>query len=303
MKNTTLKYDKYIKKFCDEYNFVTILKTENVFTSHDTFGSFLYYIRKAFPKVKSKDLERLNLSSNLLYTSILAVDNILDEALYSQKEAMFMATLLRDESLKILNSYFEPTSLFWNYFQKYQKEYIAAILLEDRNHFSKNSSYSIEEMEKIAAGKAAIAKVYPAGLAILSDLQHLIVHFEKSLDYFFTAVQLFDDLRDWRSDFKSKKFSYMLSKLIEDKKLKDRLDTVTIEEIGRMVFFTNLAENITNLIISYYEKAIKEVECIECNEWRVMIKIGISECSDFRRKLLETKEREIEKVSKKSFVK
>lgn len=136
----------------------------------------------------------------------------------------------------------------------------------------------------------------------MTDRQYLIVPFEKSLDYFFTAVQLFDDLRDWRSDFKSRKFSYMLSELIEKKSLHNRLDTVTIEEIGRMIFFTDLAQDITNLIISYYEKAIEAVKNIDCNDWRLMIKIGISECSDFRKKLLETKEREIEKVTSKSSV-
>lgn len=201
--------------------------------------------------------------------------------------------------MQILFLYFPIDDNFWNYFHKYQVEYFNSLLLEDKKHFNNYSLYTKHEFEKIAAGKSAMAKIYPTALAILNKSENNIIALENSFDAFAVASQLYDYLRDWKTDFKSKKYSYLLSTLIERKGLQNKLEEVSIDEVGRMVYYTSLADDFIDLIIESYEKSLSELENVNCNDWKMVIKIGIAEIKKFREELNEIKNREFEKIAKK----
>ncbi len=66
--------------------------------------------------------------------------------------------------------------------------------IERLKHVGIISVYPWEEFEMIAKGKSAIAKCAVAALAVLCNKIEKIEPLEKSQDYFFTALQLCDDL-------------------------------------------------------------------------------------------------------------
>jgi len=292
------KYNTYLKNVCEKYSFHSLNLSESFFSTNDTLRSLLGYFENTFQSIDSKTYEKLSFSLNLLYSSIVVIDNILDEKIFNKKETLLLAIISRDEALQILSEYFSKDSSFWKYFHKYQQEYIKSLFLEDKKHFGKYSPYSLKEIEQIGAGKSAMLKIYPTALALLEKEDFLIEQFEKSFDAFSIAAQLYDDLRDWRIDFKSKKYSYILSTLIKRKKLHNRLNDITEDEVGRMIFFTSLTEDIINLIVQYYEKAISELENINCNDWKVVIKLGVSEILDFKENHNRIREKELERVRK-----
>lgn len=294
------KYSTYLKNICQDYNFHSVNLSGSFFSTNDTLRSLLGYFEDTFHSIDSETYEKLSFSLNLLYSSIVVIDNILDEKLFNKKETLLLAIISRDEALQILSEYFSKDSSFWKYFHKYQQEYIKSLFLEDKKHFGKYSPYPLKEIEQIGAGKSAMLKIYPTALALLEKEDKLIEQFEKSFDAFSIAAQLYDDLRDWRIDFRSKKYSYILSTLIERKKLHKRLNDISEDEVGRMIFFTSLTEDIIELIVKYYEKAITELENIRCNDWKLVLKLGVSEMLEFKENHNKIKEKELERVRKKN---
>ena len=65
-----------------------------------------------------------------------------------------------------------------------------------------------------------------------------------------------------------------------------------------MIYFTGLAEEILDHAINYYKRALIFVENIPCTDWKIAIDNNISEASMILHNLKETKEQEIDRVSK-----
>lgn len=79
MDNIKQKYSKFLNQICKQYNFLDLLNSKNFFTTNDTFRALLDYLKKTFINVNDNIFDDLYLSLNLLYSSIVELDNIIDE--------------------------------------------------------------------------------------------------------------------------------------------------------------------------------------------------------------------------------
>ena len=296
IKNSEVEYYQFMSQICEEYKLESTLQQDPIFLATDVYTSFTSLFSEVFVLDEDKQ-KKLYFANRSLYIYTMYMDGILDEQEAIKADVYFLVSLLRDHAYALLNELFPQSSDFWAFVKKYQRRVIVATL-EERTKWNDPTSYSLDEAFDIASGKAATAQMATTALACLSDSPELIRSFEKSLDAFFTGLQFRDDLRDWRSDFIAGRYSYLLSQIITRKELEEKLESVTLEELARMIYFTGLAEEILNHAIDCYRRALSCVHDVPCTDWKIAIDNSISETSVILRNLKEAKEREIDRVSK-----
>lgn len=296
IKKFEVDFYQFMSQICEEYNLDTALQQDPIFFNTDVYTSFTFLFSKAF--VLDEDIQKkLYFVNRSLYIYTMYLDDVFDEQEAFKVDVWFLVSLLRDHTYMLLNSLFPQSSHFWTFAKKYQQRLITATL-QERTKWNNPTSYSLDEAFNIASGKASTAQMMTTALAYLSDSLGLIGPFEKSLDAFFTGLQFRDDLRDWRADFIAGRYSYLLSQIIDRKGLNKNLESIDLEELGRMIYFTGLAEEILDHVIDYYRQALSYIHNVHCTDWKVAIDKSIYETTIILRNLKDSKEREIDRVSK-----
>ena len=296
IKKFEVEFYQFMSQICEEYNLEIALQQYPIFLTTDIYTSFTSLFSQAF--VLDKDIhKKLYFINRSLYIYTMYMDDVFDEQELLKVDVWFLVSLLRDQAYVLLNDVFPKSSNFWVFAKKYQRRVITATL-EERAKWNNPTPYSLDEAFNIASGKASTAQMMTTALACLSESLDLIDPLEKSLDAFFAGLQFHDDLRDWRVDFIAGRYSYLLSQIIERKELHKRLESITLEELARMIYFTGLAEEILGHAIDYYRQALTFVHNVSCTDWKITIDNSISETSIILRNLKEFKEQEIDRVSK-----
>ncbi len=296
IKKSEVEFYQFMSQICEEYNLEAALQQYPVFLATDLHTSFTSQFSEVF--VLDEDThQKLYFVNRALYIYTSYMDSVLDDRKTLKADAYFLASLLRDHAFGLLNDLFPPCSDFWAFAKKYQRCAIAATL-QERIKWNNPTSYSLDEAFNIASGKAATAQMVTTALACLSNSSELIPPFEKSLDAFFMGLQFHNDLKNWRSDFIAGRYSYLLNQIIERKELHEKLESVTMEELARMIYFTGLVEEILDHSIDCYRQALSYVHQLPCTDWKIAIDRSISETSVLLRNLQKHKEQEIDRVSK-----
>ena len=295
IKKSEVEFYGLMSQICEEYNLGHTIQ-HPIFLGTDIYTSFTSLFSKTFD-LDEETYGKLYFINRSLYIYTIYMDSIFDEQEAPRIDVWFLVSLLRDQANALLTDLFSKNSDFWTYARKYQRRVIASTL-EERLKWNEPKPYSLDEAFNIASGKASIAQMMTTALACLSNSTELIHPLEKSLDAFFSGLQFRDDLRDWRVDFVAGRYSYLLSQIIERKDLHGKLESVTLEELARMVYFTGLAEEILGEAINFYNQALSYIDHAQFSDWKDAVDNSISETSVLLRQLKEVKEREIGRVSK-----
>ena len=296
IKKSEVEFYQFMSQICEEYGLEAALQQYPIFLATDVQASFTSQFSEVF--VLDEDTqEKLYFVNRSLYIYTSYMDDVFDEGETLKVDAYFLASLLRDQAFERLNGLFPPSSDFWAFANKYQRRSIAGIR-KKRTKWNKPTSYSLDEAFKIASSNASTAQIVTTALACLSGSSELIPTLEKSLEAFFQGLQFHNDLKNWRADFISGRYSYLLCQIIERKELQKKLESVTLEELARMIYFTGLAEEILDHAIDCYRQALSYVHQVPCTDWKITIDNSISEASVLLRNLQRHKEQEIDRVSK-----
>jgi len=224
---------------------------------------YLFY--DEFRIVNQEKYRKLALSGSLLLKNILLNDKLMDFKDLIDPSRLFSSNFLYKKSLDLLYSIFTASSVFWNYFEKYNKEFTNAVFLERSKHFGIVSPYPYTDFEIIARGKAAISKNATTALAILSNTPEKIEPLETTQNYFNTAFQLYDDLLDWKEDYLNRNYSYLLTTVIYENQLVEEVksnNTPDLETISRAIYLSKAAENqMDNALLALTEAAIYGKNC------------------------------------------
>lgn len=200
------------------------------------FGFYYFYpylFKDEFNGLGNDCLNKIAQSGIFCLENLLYIDRMIDNQSEFSINNIFQKNFLMNYATKILSTYFTYSSEFWIYFERYYQEYILAVTTEVKNHFNRLSTFEYNEFSMIARGKSALAKYPPTALAFLSDRKDRIPDFEKSLDIFAEAFQLYDDLRDWKEDFELKHFTWILTKVFSENDL--TIDSEK-EEVSKVFF-------------------------------------------------------------------
>ena len=221
-----------------------------------------WLFREAFHSLKNEDLLAIGEASQLLFLAMLLNDADEDGQLPDTFHSKQIHQHLTNGALSRFKQLFATDSNFWVYFDEYFQLYSKA-LIANRQHQGQLLPYSLEEMYKIASGKVALFKVIPAGLAVLSGNENLISSFNLAVDSLMAALQLGDDILDWREDYCRKNYTLPLALVIPSElRPQPNLD---VEEIGMLFEQATVLEHLliqTKQWLHNAQDAISELNCM-----------------------------------------
>jgi len=279
-------FNEELLEFAKEYKHTEGLEFYNDFFSNgrkENSESIVKYFMQLFPSLSNNFLSKLVIASNFYFFSILAIDKLIDEEKSFDKEALLLAIALRENSLHRMYRLIEPSSEYWKHFETYYKQYLYAVSIELKNHIGKVNDISIEKLELLYSGNSALAKALPVAMAFKGDNKIIIKDIEKSIDYFYIALNLYDDVNDWKKDWQNKQFSYLITKTIINNNL--NISEVNTEQLGKYIFFKHEASSCLELSISYYNKAKKVLSNIKCDNWKSAIQNDLARCRNLKEDL------------------
>lgn len=180
-------------------------------SSSNYYHYYPYLFSEAFPGIGDSALRTLAIAGVLYLDHVCFLDDLVDDGTKGGIHRPFMSSLLHERSLVLLQPLFPPESLFWNLLSGFHREFATAMLCELRKHRGVCSPYSREEWMAIAKGKSALSKGTSAAMSLLSGRGDHLSAISESQDCFNIAMQLYDDVRDWRDDLSRGVYTLMLS--------------------------------------------------------------------------------------------
>lgn len=205
-------YDKYIES-CDEIDKLFSLDKLPGRHIKSQYTLYPYLLADDFDNIPENKLQLLLKAGIQYYSYIINLDRIIDEQTSLDNYELIYRNFEAQMAIRTLTQLFDDDNQFWRYFFKYNKEFIDSIILE-RQHLGIIKRFEESEFERIARGKSAVAKLSVVGLGCLSKKYDEIDRFEATQDYFADSFQLYDDLRDWKEDFRRKNYSWLLTEIM-----------------------------------------------------------------------------------------
>lgn len=173
-----------------------------------------YLLIEAFPALRPDDVRPLAVFSQLLAGAILLHDEIVDRAEVPRAVPSLRIMAMQAEAYHVLHTLFPPAARFWDRLRADLADYATACLEEQR--FATGGHALREYTEalalRIAVGKHGLARSVVAGLVELARDEGPFVPLGQVLDETHKAVQLLDDLQDWKEDLRRGIPSLLLSR-------------------------------------------------------------------------------------------
>jgi len=186
------------------------------------------------------------------YNAVLCLDDIIDNKNFNKISRMLA---FQGESIKLLTHVFGVNSQFWNFWDERKKEYFEATKIE--KSFLKKKNVDFESYKDLADKKSAFGKIAIDSLFVLDKREDKKTYNSliKSHKYFSIGFQLYDDVKDFKEDFKNGQFNFAifkLQKLIDFDQYNQNLVT-----LHKLLFVKKIAQKILAKSIEQFEKSIE----------------------------------------------
>jgi len=245
------------------------------------YASYPYWFVEAFPGLVEHDVRRLAVALRVVADSVCVTDTVCDlDAPERLVTDVLTIQSIQFEAYQLLYRMFPPHAPFWSRFQEDMKEWMTAIALEAETAQALRNADGPERsvLDRIARGKAAMARTVIAGLVELSGDATLLDILTSSVDHCHFGVQLLDDLTDWRADLKRGAPSEVVTTLLsarpdlaEMERTEDVLDT-----FARELYYGDLARDTIQRAIEELDAAMSLTQDLPTRRWHARI----SRCRD-----------------------
>ena len=252
-----------------------------------------------FPEIPIEAVRELALADRLYTEHLLSYDRVLDQQLPVQISLLFIAHLEHMQGLKRLYAVFPLDHPFWGYFYDCYFETWKNVREEKLFHSHRIGSYPMARFCTVARGKTAILKPFSMALAFLSKRTEELNRLSAALDHHHIALILIDDLEDWRQDFQTSNFTFLLTRLIQKTGLTEEIrcgSSVPAERIGRLLYATGLMEDQLRLAEVFFQKASSTVAPLPLPLWKCFNNEFRSRCQALRHDLAEIRRREERRI-------
>ena len=228
---------------------------------------FLFW--EAFPGVTCQDAKTIAISGRLYLDHICTLDAFIDDFNPRNGHLPLLSALLHERALILIASLFPSSSEFWQHLWRFHQEFAGAVLVEKRSHFGRVQAYEDNEFFRLAKGKSALSKAAIAALAVLNGTPEKMSDLCASQDYFNAALQMFDDIKDWKIDFKKQRFSYLITRGVIEAGLTDVADgsSAVIDRLGRHLYYSGTMEAAIDLASEWSELAIAGARGHHVDAW------------------------------------
>lgn len=265
-------------------------------TQRVNYHNYPYLFRDLFPPISRGELIELAIATQLFAEYAISLDKIIDQ----QKTGNEIITLLllssqyrHAEAMERFHELMKGNPAFWRHLDKYRAQHFQALIKEKRDHLGSIKSFSLKEMEIISQGKQALAKIVPVAMALLTDHEKKINPITKSQDFYATGLQLYDDLKDWRVDYRKKNYTYILTRVLLENNLvrPDNCDKLPDENtVGKYIYFSDLFKEILAMADEYFKKAVDCLGRLSCPLWRGYIEKAREICQGLKEDLESIRE-------------
>lgn len=235
------------------------LKTPDFYDRYPAL--FQYY----FPSIHFEKIDKLSEAGFDFYNSILQLDAIIDN---QELHRIFSVLDLQESAIKKLSTHFPEDSFFWNKWQQRKDEYKEAIYLEKELH----NNISDERYADVADKKSAFGKIAIDSLYILTENkdEQLYQNLLLSHKYFSLGFQIYDDVIDFKEDFKKQQFNIAVYELSKKTDLKN-FDSIEI--LNKIFFITGLGFELLQKSINSFIKAKSYISDTESGWYKTIDKM------------------------------
>lgn len=104
---------------------------------------------------------------------------------------------------------------------------------------------------------------------------------------------MYDDLQDWKEDLKQKNYSYLLTNVLNDKRLSNNIINdayINYEKIGKVLYFAGYAEENLQLAEEYFHKSLTCLGNLRCLSWRKIVSDHLIKANELKKDLKKIKE-------------
>lgn len=213
------KVHQKLQFYIDKYSSLFSIDIEDI-------GLNAYYMypcmfKDDFEEISDEEKVELAVFGILYYKYLITFDQKFDNETTADTWGLFCRSFFAQEAIKGLSKFLHPNEEeYFNIMDKYVKEYVNAIKLEE--DCTGNCSY--DYYATIMRGKSAIAKCFAAAMAVKSKKIDVLDRLNKSQDYFYEAFQLFDDFKDLKHDISIGKHTWITDNIdSSDEKLYTQL--------------------------------------------------------------------------------
>lgn len=260
-----------------------------------------------FPELDEKKLPALCVISQLYAESQVQLDNFIDNQLHAQPDLMKTVILTGSQyklafAIRKLSELLGDSDFFWSRFDHFFGDYLCQIL-EEKTKEKYLELPSLQDMERSAIGKVSMVKIITAAMAELAGRKELLPALEESQDLFAIGYQLYDDVKDWKKDLTSSRYSYLLKKAFNEFEICVEIKEGKIPapvDLGSPLYFSDLLPDTLELAASYIERAKSAVDGMDCPGWISWLEMQQNSILRLRLDLIEIRARAIERARLKA---
>ncbi len=222
----------------------------------------------AFPTLSEAELLDISEASTLLVMALLLQDHYLDGQLPPYTEIPLLHQHLHSTALQKFFGLFDSGSPFWSYFNRYFLQYATA-LIDERNHVGQVVEYPLSRAYQLGSGKVALHKVTTTAIALRAGCEHQIPLLENAVDALAAAMQLGDDIEDWKEDYARQRYTLPLTWVIPHE-LRP-VPHLTMSEIVERFEASLILETLVKQTIEWFEEAKRSVIDLPCPTWNTYV--------------------------------
>jgi hypothetical protein len=237
------------------------------------YSVFPFLFTDGFPEIPLEHLRLLSVASLCLLSHCIITDSLADHDPQTKCEAPDIMTnsqmliyawafILRAQSKQHLQ---------WDMFLEVYGEFNRAMVLEAERHIGNPTPYSNDDLIEVIARKSALAKIIIFKMSRLSGRFGNVEALGQSLDHWHLACNLLDDLKDWKVDLRARRFTYILTIVIEGlggwEKINTFDDILLQESIGRYLYSSGILYEYYALILKSLDVSKRCAAEAACLRW------------------------------------
>lgn len=264
--------------------------------------SFPSYFQDAFPPIDPEPLRTLTLAIRLLSSSLLVADAVMDG---DGKPEEIPSRILRCEAMQFeawrcLGAILPPDSVFWPRCRGLMAEYARACLLERDFVDGRRAWEEFSEpfARALAIGKNSPVRIPVAALAALSGDEEPYGTLPASLDEYSVALQMYDDVRDWKRDLVRGFPSLLLVKALGERPDADRLASADfLREAAREIYYGGHCRFVLLLALEALDRADRLAARFGELGWRSMLDFLRGQCATLLKDFERIVQRNLERIA------
>jgi hypothetical protein len=240
-------------------------------TGSNPYTYYPFLFSDAFPSIKLSQLRHLSVAALFLLHHVLLTDDAVDEGGADAWRAVMAGSAFQLRAWQSLCAAFGKRPCAWPDLLKHHDEYSIAVAMECLHHRSSPEPYAPEDLIRVVAGRCAVAKIIPSAMCAIAGQPHLDPLFGRSQDHYWLAESLLDDMLDWKRDLETSRYSYLLTRAMEDLGGPAHLNALgrdaCLQAIGKHLYGSGFLDEYLQEIVEHFGKAKDAAQSAGSRRW------------------------------------